>query len=136
MIFGSADSSPLTRPLAAQAVGLSDITLRAAFRNPVVVHHYNALLDVLRTSERPRSVQRIAVLRDEAESERVQLEAAKYLDGGDARTGSHVVVNVGVNVQPGYLTDVSEHMTTAPLILHQAGSKANVLTQHANVDDD
>lgn len=124
MIWGGDDGLPLKRQDAAKAVGLADVTLRQALANPMVLQYYNRELDVLRTGERPRSIQRIAELRDKAESERVSLEAAKYLDGGDKRdAGAGVIVNVGVT--PGYMVDVGG--LADPKLLQMAGSRRSIL---------
>lgn len=136
MIFGALDTPPLPRPQAAKAVGLADVSLRTAFRNPLVIHHYNQQLDVLRTSERPRALHTIAELRDKAKSERVQLEAAKYLDGGHERQGG-VTVNVGVNIEPGYQIAIApEHADGARQLLQQAGSTRNLLIDKERVPDE
>jgi len=117
----------VARPEAAEIVGLADTTLRLAFRNPVVVKHYREQMVVLRESERPRSVNKIVALRDKAESERVQLDAAKYLDGQDRAGPANVGVQV-VNIVPGYQIGISSDMADkARQILQQSGSVANVL---------
>lgn len=107
MIWGGDDGMPMKRQDAAKAAGLADVTLRQALSNPMVLKFYNAELEVLRTGERPRSIAKIAGLRDSAASERIQLDAAKYLDGGDGRGGVTVNVGVNANIAPGYMVDVS-----------------------------
>lgn len=125
-----------SRKEAAEAVGIKETSLYQALRNPQVLKHYNDCLDVLRTSERPKSVHKIASLRDKAESERVQLEAAKYLDGGDRRDGG-VQVNVGISIQPGYVVDVSGGQSDETgQLLKLAGSTRNVLDLQADVPDE
>jgi hypothetical protein len=134
MIWGDGDKGlPLKRADAAKAVGISDVTLRQALSNPLVVRYYRDQLEVLRTGERPRSIAKIAQLRDKAKSERTQFDAAKYLDGGDRSTG--VTVNVGVNVAPGYLVTIPE-TEGARQMLKLAGSHANVLDQSQSVPND
>jgi len=136
MIFGSTDALPMTRQVAAKAVGLADTTLRLAFRNPLVVKHYNDQLEVLRNGARPRGLLRIIDLVDNARTERVQFEAAKYLDGGDQRAGG-VTVNVGVNLQPGYMVDATPFDPEKRIqLLKQARSTANMLIEHDPVADD
>lgn len=107
MIWGDDDGIPVVRKDAAKLAGLSDETLRKAFRNPVVVKHYRDELEVLRTSARPRALHKIEHLSQNAGSERIQLDAAKYLDGGDGRGGVTVNVGVNANIAPGYMVDVS-----------------------------
>ena len=109
MVFGSADGPPLKRVDAAKAVQLSDTTLRIAFANPVVVQHYNAQLEVLRTSARPRAFHQIERLAESAKSEKVKFDAAKHIDTGGRSDSAGIVVNVGVNVQPGYLISTADY---------------------------
>lgn len=126
----------LSRKEAATRVGLSDHSLYLALRNPVVLRYHNEALEVLRTGERGKSVVKIAHLRDNAASERVSLEAAKHLDARGPAGNGGVTVNVGVNVQPGYLVDVAAHSPAAGQILHQAGSTRNLLTEQQDVPDE
>lgn len=103
MIFGDNGTPPLARKDAAKAVGLADTSLRLAFRNPVVMAHYQEQLDVLRTSARPRAFYEIVELSTKAKAEGVKLKAAEYVDSG-GRAGDGLTVNVGVQVQqPGYV---------------------------------
>jgi hypothetical protein len=98
-----------------------------------VLKHYNREIEVLRTGERPKSIHRIAELRDKAESERVSLEAAKYLDSGDRQAGITVNVGVGVSVQsaPGYLVDTSGYDPAAVArVLARSGSRTSILAEH------
>lgn len=134
MIWGADDGLPMRRQDAAKAAGLADVTLRQALANPMVMKFYREQLDVLRTGERPRSIAKIAALRDTAGSERVQLEAAKYLDTGDQQRGVVVNVGVGVNVQPGYAVTIPSDMADAGRqMLKLAGSHANVMDMQADV---
>lgn len=99
-----------TRAEAAETAGITDDGLRKALLKPAVLAHLNEQMEVLRTGARPRALQRIIKLADRAESERVQLDAARYLDGMD-RNGNtvgaqqvNVQVNNTVNVEsPGYV---------------------------------
>jgi hypothetical protein len=64
---------------------------------------------MLRTSMRPRALNRIGELMDKADSDRVRLDAAKYIDGMDrgahqvGATQVNVQVNSSVTVTPGYV---------------------------------
>lgn len=116
---------------AAQYAGLTDHGLYTALRTP----HIKAMLlreyEVLRTSERPRAFRQVVTLAHGATSEKVRLDASKYIDsGGKADHG--VTVNVGVQVQPGYLVDASPYVQEAHQILNLAGSTRNVLTDQRN----
>jgi hypothetical protein len=99
----------LKRSEAAKVAGMSDEALRVAFTKPYVLAYLNAQQEMLRTSMRPRALNRIGELMDKADSDRVRLDAAKYIDGMDR--GAHQVgatqVNVQVNntlsVTPGYV---------------------------------
>jgi hypothetical protein len=74
----------LTRKAAAEAVGLKDNSLYAAFRKPDVKAHYLRELDVLRLGERSRSIHRLTELRDQDDNKMVAFNAAKELAGGSA----------------------------------------------------
>lgn len=65
----------------------------------------------MRDGDRFRNIQRAQQLRDEGKSERVQLEAARFLNG-EAMGSSGVQVNVGVQVSPGYVIDLREDNAT------------------------
>lgn len=118
----------LKRPEAARAAGLSDNGAYKALRQPHVkaalLHEY----EVLRTSARPRAFTKLTELVDGAKSERVQLEAAKYVDSaGTSERDRGVTVNVGVNIQPGYLIDTTAYADDAKRILKEARSTHSLL---------
>lgn len=104
----------LTRQEAAAKAGMSDNGLYVALTKPHVLAFFNEQMEVLRTGARPRALRTIIDLADDAESERVQLDAAKYIDGMD-RNGNtvggqqiNVQVNNQVNVEsPGYVIRLS-----------------------------
>jgi hypothetical protein len=98
----------LGRQEAAKRAGLADRSAREAFAKPAVKAEYARLLEVFRTSERSRNLHAGIKLRDEAKSERVRLEAAKWLHGEHLPGGATVNVGVGVLVQPGYVLDLRE----------------------------
>lgn len=56
----------LTRDKAAEAAGLKDHSLYVAFRSPHVKAYYLNELEVLRTSERARNINRLCEIRDAA----------------------------------------------------------------------
>lgn len=132
MVFGSADGPdagrPLTRAQAAATVGLADNSLYIAIRNPEVRKHLHHLEDVLKTSERPRAFRRIVDLAHGAESEKVSLDAAKYIDSGGKADGTTVNVNVGVSLQPGYQVRIPEGM----IDVTPGHQPSGLLTQAAN----
>lgn len=109
-------SQGLTRPEAAEAAGMTDHGLYVALTKPHVLAFFNEQMEVLRTAARPRALRKIIDLADDAESERVQLDAAKYIDGMD-RNGNtvggqqiNVQVNNQVNVETaGYVIDLSAY---------------------------
>lgn len=67
----------LPRKAAAEKAGISEHGLYKAFRKPVVKAFYLSELEVLRTSERARSIHRIAEIRDAADN-MPALKAAEY----------------------------------------------------------
>lgn len=102
----------LKRPEAAEAVGLTDHALRTALTKPHVLAYLNECMEVLRTSGRPRALRKMIELVDDAKTERIQFEAAKYLDGMDrpshavGATQTNVQINTTVNVTPGFVIDL------------------------------
>ena len=88
--------------IAAEMVGYSYRRARECLTNPAVMQYYKDQLVVLRESERARNLATGVELRDTSGSDKVRLEAAKYLDGNNDRGG--LTVNVGVQVgPPGYM---------------------------------
>lgn len=101
----------MKRDEAAEAVGLAMISLRQALLKPHNLAYLNEQMEVLRTSGRPRALRKMIDLIDEAKTERIQFEAAKYIDGMDRPSHAvgatvNVQVNNTVNVTPGYVLDL------------------------------
>jgi len=102
----------MKRDEAALAAGLAAISLRQALLKPHNLAYLNECMEVLRTSGRPRALRKMIELVDDAKTERIQFEAAKYLDGMDrpshavGATQVNVQVNNTVNVTPGYAIDL------------------------------
>lgn len=65
---------------AAKAAGMTDHSLREAFKKPHVKAYYNAGLDVLRTSERAKNISALARIRDNSENGMAVVSAAKALE--------------------------------------------------------
>lgn len=132
------------RSEAAQRLGMSDNALRQAFQLPHVLAYLNQQMEVLRSSARSHALFRITDLVDSAQSERVKLDAAKYLDGMDRtvhQQGAQVNVGVQVNVEtPGYIIDLSEYPSEqgskAKQIDHLEPHDANALPMQPDVPDD
>lgn len=126
---------------AAEIAGIKDDSLRRCLTKPDVLAYFNECQEVLRTSARPRALHKIIALSEKAGSERVALDASKYLDGMDR--GAHQIgaqINVQVNnnvtthVTPGYAIDLrpDERDQIGHLEQHDAKS----LELQANVPDD
>lgn len=102
----------LKRKEAAETVGMHEESLRRALTKPNTLAYMNECMEVLRTSGRPRALRKMIELVDEAKTERIQFEAAKYLDGMDrpshavGATQVNVQVNNTVTVTPGYTIDL------------------------------
>ncbi len=98
---------------AAKLAGLSDHALRQALTKPHTLAFLNECQEMLRTSLRPRALNRIGDLIDKADSDRVRLDAAKYIDGMDRGTHQvgatqvNVQTNVNVTTTPGYVIDLT-----------------------------
>ncbi|NTG61830.1 hypothetical protein G6L45_16240 [Agrobacterium rhizogenes] len=99
----------LKRADAAKRAGITDNALRIGLSKPHVLAYLNQQQEMLRTSMRPRALNRIGELMDKADSDRVRLDAAKYIDGMDrgahqvGATQVNVQVNSSVTVTPGYV---------------------------------
>lgn len=106
----------LSRKDAAQKVGMTDRAARYALGDRVVMAAYRNSLQILRESEKPKSIHRLAELRDQNESLKVSLDAAKTLANED-RSGPTVQVGVNVNVQPGYIVNLGKHEEKARQLL-------------------
>lgn len=93
----------LKRTDAAEAAGMKDNSLYVALRRPDVKALYLQELDVLRTSERARSVFRMTQLRDQDDNKMVAFNAAKEL------AGSSVDQQAAVNSQamPGLVVQIN-----------------------------
>lgn len=133
------------RRQAAEAVGMSDESLRQMLLKPHVLAFLNQCMEVLRTSERPRSLLKVVELRDKAESERVQLDAAKYIDGMDRgvhQVGATVInntqINNTVNVTPGYVIKIDRRndVKSAPQIDHLEQDEVIALETLEGVPDE
>jgi hypothetical protein len=110
----------LTRPEAAKSVEMTDHGLREALRKPHVLRYLRECKEVLRTSAGARALRTIEELSDGANSEKVKLEAAIYLDSGQHRRSdghTNVTVGIGIQVTPGYVIDNSEPAEIEPLTI-------------------
>ena len=106
----------LSRQDAAKKVEMTDRAARYALSDRVVMAAYKNCLQILRESEKPKSIHRLAALRDQNKSLKVALDAAKTL-GADETGGTSIQIGLAVNVQPGYICDISQHGVRARQIL-------------------
>lgn len=118
-----------TRSQAAASVGLKDNTLLKHLQSPIAARYYSRQLEVLRTSEKARNVHVATVIRESNEPGKTRIEAMKYIDGAHEHSGPNVQVNVGVQVRPGYIVDISQHAEKAAHILQVSGSKRNAIEE-------
>ncbi|MDI7862544.1 hypothetical protein MRS76_11285 [Rhizobiaceae bacterium n13] len=131
------------RSEAAATVGMHDESLRRALTKPNTLAYLNECMEVLRTGARPRALHKIIALSEKASSERVSLDAAKYLDGMDrgahqvGATQVNVQVNNSVNVLPGYVIDLTgDSGASAQQIEHLGPHGDNGLDDLADVPPD
>jgi hypothetical protein len=117
-----------SRAECAAMVGMSDGALYRALKVDNVRSYFDQSLMVFKTSLRPRAVHKLGHLMDKAESERVQLEAAKYLEGMGNAGGIQINLGVQTNISPGYMVDVTTKQSGASEILQRAGSVRKVKT--------
>ena len=96
-----------------------------AFKASGVMGYYRQQFALLRESERPRSLHRMAELREDAKSEKVQLEAAKAL--AHEPVGSRPSFNINLGITPGYVCAIpAAHLERAREILQRAGSTKHI----------
>ncbi len=133
----------LKRPEAAEHAGLTDHAVRTALTKPHVLAYLNECQEMLRTSARPRALNRVIKLIDEAESDKVKLEASKYIDGMDrpshtvGATQVNVQVNNNVSVTPGYVIDLTATQAESiRKIAHLDADDAIPLNSQEDVPDD
>lgn len=123
----------MSRKEAASHAELADESMRQALLKPQVIQYYNEQLDVLRTGGRATALNRIVSLARKSDSEKVGLDAAKYLDSNGNSDRPQVNVGVQVNVRPGYVIRVGTDTEHVQQIAHQSGSACNVLDQRPDV---
>jgi hypothetical protein len=129
----------MKRSEAAEAAGMADISLRQALLKPHNLAYLNECMEVLRTSARPRALRKMDELLD-AKTERIQFEAAKYLDGMDrpnhavGATQVNVQVNNTVSVTPGYVIRIDRSQDRRPQqIEHLGDMDANAMASNEDV---
>ena len=95
-----------------------------ALRRRGVMAHYQQQLRILRESEKPKSIHRMAELRDQKKSLKVSFEAARELgkEPSGALVDNRSMFVSQVNITPGYVIDISKHSASVQEILRQAGS--------------
>lgn len=132
----------MKRSEAAEAAGMADISLRQALLKPHNLAYLNECMEVLRTSARPRALRKMDELL-EAKTERIQFEAAKYLDGMDrpshavGATQVNVQVNNTVSVTPGYVIRIGAAKGNgAPQIEHLGAHGPKGLPDLADVPEE
>lgn len=101
------------RTEAAEAAGMTDHSLRAALKKPHVLAFMRGELGALRESERPRTLNRLAALRDQDENKNAAVSAAKALeqlsDIADERP-------TGASSSPGLTIRIVSAPAPAPLV--------------------
>lgn len=127
------------RKEAAEHAEMSDETLRQMLLKPHVLAYLNEQQEVLRTSFRPRALRKMGDLLD-AKTERIQFEAAKYLDGMDrpshavGATQINVQVNTTTTVTPGYMVKLDR--SGGAQIEHLAKGEGKALPHMQDVPED
>jgi hypothetical protein len=97
---------------AALAAGMTDHSLRAAFRRPHVMAYFNRELEVLRAGERPRNIARLCEIRDAADN-MPAVNAIKVLEQLDAEAISRPSAN---SPTPGVVINVISASPSPPVI--------------------
>lgn len=118
MVNGRPDDTRarVTLKEAAETVGMTERTLKAAVLKPAVMAYHHKLYEALRTGEKPASVRVIAAIRDDetlrgtAAGQKVQLDAAKALAYEPVSHALQINTQVNIDgrqVTPGYVIDLS-----------------------------
>lgn len=87
-------------PIAAASIGMSESAARIALRAPEVRAEMQAQMQVLKSSERPRNIRRLAELRDQDEAKGAAVQAARLLEemAEDGTERRHQGVALGIVV--------------------------------------
>lgn len=122
-VFGFEDDKTASVSIAsaAEASGLTDRALRAAWHKPAVQAYYQQQMAMLRNGEKPASIRTIAAIRDDtglkstAAGQRVRLDAAKAFVQDDlaAPATTNIMINNTIET-PGYVIDLSEFVKPEP----------------------
>jgi len=113
----------LTRPEAAEQVGISDNWLYQKLKIPEVLKYYKVQCEVLRIGQRHKNIHKAIALReDEYSGGKVVIEAMKFLEKDYDEGGANGRISVNVLVQPGYICDISQHSQQAKQILQLSGA--------------
>lgn len=121
----------LSRQDAAKKVQMTDRAARYALSNSYCMAAYQRCLQILRESEKPRAIHKLAKLRDQVKSLKVSLEASKFL-AVDDHGGPTIQIGLAVNVAPGYICDISEHAEAARRILRENGVGLKTIEKSRN----
>jgi hypothetical protein len=104
-----------SRPESAKLAGMTDHSLRAAFRKPHVRAYYNSGLEVLRTSERARNIAAMARVRDTSDNGVAVVTAAKALEQLAEPNGPGGIG--GGRGRSGYIIDLSDPPPAPGLVI-------------------
>ena len=117
----------LPRKQAAAEVGLKDRTMYEHFQKPHVMQVYKRMVQMVRNSEEARSIHvAVGIRENEKASDKSRILAMKYIDGAEARAPVQINVGVGVQVSPGYIVGLGEHVEKARQILQLSGSARDI----------
>jgi hypothetical protein len=122
-----------TRKQAAEIAKIKDDSLYKILLKPDVLKYKNEIMRVFRESESERSFTKIVTLRDEAESQRVQLDAAKTIASMDDRfqPGQKITHAGTIGVKAvGYIIDLRDIDQDEPARIDRA------LAVDASIDDE
>ncbi|MGY5803380.1 hypothetical protein ACXHMN_18785 [Rhizobium sp. LEGMi12c] len=113
IVYGIDGADVSTMKAAAVAAGLSDKALRDAFKKPSVLAHFRGAVQTRQEMLKARSVDTLeGIMTDKKLMEtpagaKVRLDAAKSVLQEPASSQMNIQVNVGQQVTPGYVIDLS-----------------------------
>jgi hypothetical protein len=111
----------MTRPEAAASIGMTNNGLYKSLKNPEALKYYQNECEMLRSGQRHRNLHEAIRLRETSTSDKARIEAMKFLENDYREDSQRTNVAVQVNVQPGYIVDVSSRAEQAKQIVHLGG---------------
>jgi hypothetical protein len=120
---------------AATAAGMTDHGLRSALRKPHVLGYLRNELALLREGERPRSIHRLAELRDQDDNRAAAVKAIQVLE--QLTDGPRAAVNLSVHMPAaGWVIDISADDRPMRIVAgHQSAPAQPLVIEHETINE-